>query len=935
MFTTGSRISTGSDSDEEVGASIAKRLNTSLVTNLNGQIQVQLRKKSKSALHNSHVSPFYTAGSDSATQNHPPGFAHVVRERGTPSNIRTSPLRTIFSESGCSQNGHENPRRAPLSHDRGTAGSCSKSTLNGETRRKPNSESPLGAFSRGSNSKNTKFRKISRTPGVDIPSTRLFDENNGNIDFESTEHSVIPELQAEEGDLFWDDDYINPDIDHAFNHISESEPGSTGYYSLGPPTEFCRKCDAVMWKEERTNKNVKNGTPKFSLCCCQGGKIDYYINCGRAPYVYRLNGQNHHNRIKSIKVDDGDALDVEIIEGLVKMLDETNQLVKKFRMARDRFKENPVRDLKIKLKVCRSESGRENFLGPSDEVSYVIVGDIDTIIGDTDTIVEKKVDVNKRDIVMEKSDKVLERIFSIHPSLMALQYLLLFPLGEDGYHDEIPYIDSENQNKKKRKRITMKEYYAYRFQVRRNEGLHVPLGGRLYQQYVVDAFSCVEQSRLWWLHSHQKTLRCDLYNSLAKKALNGQTDSSNVGKGFILPANFLGSKRYMQQNFQDALAVCRVVGHTDIFSTMMCNPLWDEIQQMMEVIPGCNPRDSPDIIARVFHLKLEQLLEDIKKKNCFGTYLRVMYVVEFQKRGLPHVHMLIWLDSESKRKLTRDVDNFVSVEILDPITDPLVYEAVKSLMIHGPCGLQNTKSPCMNNGVCAKHFLKKYCRETYFDQSGFPIYKRRNTGVTGHDRATIEILTQTNQNKSKVDAHVHEINAYFDGRYICASEAAYRIFSFSIHFRSISVLRLSFYLPGERSCTFNENEDLDRVVRREQHKLIWNEIDRVWSKRKKGQQIGRLLYTHHNAGELWYLRLLLSNVRGSTSFESLKTVHGIHYRTFQNACKALGLLDDDNEWHSVISEGSVGGFLEQIRHLFVHIIVNCQVSDLRNLWDSH
>ncbi|XP_074355654.1 uncharacterized protein LOC141695293 [Apium graveolens] len=121
-----------------------------------------------------------------------------------------------------------------------------------------------------------------------------------------------------------------------------------------------------------------------------------------------------------------------------------------------------------------------------------MVGDIDTTVGDRDIIVEKKVDVNKRDIVMEKSDKVLERISSVHPSLMELQYPLLFPLGEDDYHDEIPYVDSENQNKKKRKRIMMKEYYAYRFQVRRNEGLHVRLGGRLYQQYVVDAFSCVE-----------------------------------------------------------------------------------------------------------------------------------------------------------------------------------------------------------------------------------------------------------------------------------------------------------------------------------------------------------------------------------------------------------------------------------------------------------
>lgn len=84
-----------------------------------------------------------------------------------------------------------------------------------------------------------------------------------------------------------------------------------------------------------------------------------------------------------------------------------------------------------------------------------------------------------------------------------------------------------------------------------------------------------------------------------------------------------------------------------------------------------------------------------------------MYVVEFQKRGLPHVQMLIWLDAEFKRNLTNNVDKFVTAEIPDPITDPVGYDAVRSLMIHGPCGLKNPRSPCMNNFKCTKHFPKK------------------------------------------------------------------------------------------------------------------------------------------------------------------------------------------------------------------------------------
>lgn len=114
----------------------------------------------------------------------------------------------------------------------------------------------------------------------------------------------------------------------------------------------------------------------------------------------------------------------------------------------------------------------------------------------------------------------------------------------------------------------------------------------------MDAFSCIEQSRLWWLRTHQTNLRDDLYTNIAKKVAAGNSDSSTHGKGFILPANFLGSKRYMQQNFQDALAVCRIVGHPDIFLTITCNPMWDEILEMMKFLPRCSPQNSPDVIAR-------------------------------------------------------------------------------------------------------------------------------------------------------------------------------------------------------------------------------------------------------------------------------------------------------------------------------------------------
>lgn len=81
--------------------------------------------------------------------------------------------------------------------------------------------------------------------------------------------------------------------------------------------------------------------------------------------------------------------------------------------------------------------------------------------------------------------------------------------------------------------------------------------------------------------------------------------------------------------------------------------------------------------------------------------------------------------------------------------------------------------------------------------------------------------------------------------------------------------------------------------------------------------------------------MLLIKVRGPTSFEALQTVNGVCYPNFRDACKEYGLLDDDKEWHEMIDQCAAGGLPPQIRQLFVHIIMNCKVIDLGNLWICH
>lgn len=172
------------------------------------------------------------------------------------------------------------------------------------------------------------------------------------------------------------------------------------------------------------------------------------------------------------------------------------------------------------------------------------------------------------------------------------------------------------------------------------------LGGRLFQQYVVDAFSAIEQSRLWWVRNNQTKLRNELYHNLVDLVLKGDvSEPSTVGQGIILPATYVGSARYMQQNFLDSLAICRNIGYPDLFLTMTCNPHWDEIQKMMSIMPLCNVEDCPDIITRVFKLKLDQLYDEIKNKGFFGECLAGIfcnyYLISLGYLCICHIYILV------------------------------------------------------------------------------------------------------------------------------------------------------------------------------------------------------------------------------------------------------------------------------------------------------
>ena len=114
-----------------------------------------------------------------------------------------------------------------------------------------------------------------------------------------------------------------------------------------------------------------------------------------------------------------------------------------------------------------------------------------------------------------------------------------------------------------------------------------------------------------------------------------------IGQRILLPSSFIGGPRDMKKHYMDAMALVQHFGRPDLFITMTCNPDWIEIQQ--ELHPRQTPQDRPDLVTRVFIAKLQDLKDQIFKKEIFGIVVAHVFVVEFQKRGLPHIHLLLIL----------------------------------------------------------------------------------------------------------------------------------------------------------------------------------------------------------------------------------------------------------------------------------------------------
>ncbi|MCH79314.1 helicase-like protein, partial [Trifolium medium] len=363
-----------------------------------------------------------------------------------------------------------------------------------------------------------------------------------------------------------------------------------------------------------------------------------------------------------------------------------------------------------------------------------------------------------------------------------------------------------------------------------------------------------------------------------------------------------------------------------------------------------------------------------------------VYTIEFQKRGLPHAHILIFLQAAYRIVNPHNIDKIISAEIPDQAKDPELFEIVSSLMIHGPCGQQNKNSPCMHQGKCSKYYPKKFVRNTIIDSEGYPVYRRRDNGVAiqrgkyfadnrfvvpynphlllrynahinvewcnqsrsikylfkyvnkGHDRVTAGFYhSSDDKNGSR---GFDEIKMYYDCRYLSACEAVWRIFVFDVNYRQPSVERLGFHLEGEQSVIFPDDASIEEIVQKPYAKhtkfLAWMDANKQYPHARN------LTYAEFPSKFVWKKDKCrwsprqrgFSVGRGATSFEDIRTVNNVTYDTFKDACFALGLMKDDREFIYAIKEAAYWGAGSYLRKLFAALLVSGQLHQPLTVWTN-
>ncbi|KAL6556938.1 hypothetical protein OROHE_006814 [Orobanche hederae] len=390
----------------------------------------------------------------------------------------------------------------------------------------------------------------------------------------------------------------------------------TKYWDLGDADHKCEYCAALFWYNERLRSSYGSTRPKYSTCCLQGkielpkmkkppqllldllswktpisnhfiknirsynsmfaftslgGKIDSNPNMGTSPPIFKLHGQNYHLIGSLMPTEDQAPKFAQLY-----IYDTENEVANRINSVRSRGNSNGLQaNIVQKLKEMLDEN---NILVQSFRMAR------DKIQQCSEANIKLKL-IGRRD----KDGRMYN-----FPTASEVAALVIGDFDDALGHRDII--------------VETKTGYLKRI----NE-LHVSYLGLQYPlifPYGEDGY--------------REDISLSITTRLEAAFSRGETNLAAQGLPVVLPSSYTGSPQYMIQNFQDAMTICGWAGYPDLFITLTCNPKWPEISRYLDKV-GLNPEDRPDIVCRVFKMKLDGLINDLRKNRVFGRVKAVVY----------------------------------------------------------------------------------------------------------------------------------------------------------------------------------------------------------------------------------------------------------------------------------------------------------------------
>ncbi|UYV73206.1 hypothetical protein LAZ67_10002175 [Cordylochernes scorpioides] len=777
-----------------------------------------------------------------------------------------------------------------------------------------------------------------------------------------------------------------------FNYSFAVEYFKHPLISLGMMDTTCRFCGALRWKDESSGMCCSNGKvrlplidlppePLRSLLSGENSdsvhflrNIRKYNSCFQMtsfgaenqthsvtfPTTFSIQGQVYH-RIGSLMPsenqpsrfpqiyfmgnDDDDDIQTDrrcqqiqgvrrnIVQGLQRMLHQHNLLVLQFKTALENLPSDAYRVV-VNADRTPGQHPRRYNAPTANEVAVVLAGN----------------QFGSRDIVLRQRDNVLQHVSDTHRFYDALQYPLIFWKGQEGYYFHIPQIDP-NTRQPLSSKVSSMDIYGYFIMVRRNSPNVIAQFGQLFHQFLVDMYTKVESERLRYITLHQRNLRAESYIHLRDAlSTDANINPNSLGQRIILPSSFVNSPRYLAEYTQDAFCYVRKFGSPDLFITFTSNPSWEELSAAL--LPGQKQLDRHDITARVFRQKLVKFIGALTKGQLYGATVAWMYSVEWQKRGLPHAHILVWLANKLR---PTQIDSVISAEFPDPIQDTLLRRAPEAGGFTAKVKIRGREEVTIDNRWVVPYsplLSKVFCAHINVENcSSVKAIKYICKYINkGSDQAIINL-----RREGRGPDPQNEVRMYQCARYISSNEVVWRLLSFPLHQHHPAVIHLAVHLENGKRIYFNQNTLAHRMRNPPRTTLTaffslcqtdsfartllypdvpqyytWNSSAREWRRRVQGKLVEGWpgVKRSDTIGRVY-------SVHGPPSFAYLKIVNGSQYETFRETCAALGLLENDNHWVVTMDEAILCQAPTRVRQLFAILISTCTISNPQQLWITY